>query len=149
RDAVAAAVAGFGPVDAVGHRVVHGGTDFVDPVRIDADVVARLRALTDLAPLHQPQSLAALAVVGSVLPGVPAVARFDTAFPAGMPAAAATYALPAEWRQRWGLRRYGFHGLSHAYAARRAAELLGRPVAELRTVSCHLGSGASLAAVAG
>jgi acetate kinase len=147
REAVAKAIAEAGMVDAVGHRIVHGGTDFLAPVLVDSGVVARLRALTDLAPLHQPQSLAALATVGEALPGVPAVACFDTAFHAGMPAAAATYALPAEWRKRWNLRRYGFHGLSHGYAARRAAELLDRPVGELRTVTCHIGSGASLAAV--
>jgi acetate kinase len=85
--------------------------------------------------------------VSEVLPDAPAVACFDTAFHAGMPAAASTYALPAEWRTRWGLRRYGFHGLSHAYAARRAAQLLGRRTEDLRVVTCHLGAGASLAAV--
>ena len=89
--------------------------------------MARLRALTDLAPLHQPKSLAALDVVSGILPEVPAVACFDTAFHATLPAAASTYALPAEWRKRWDLRRYGFHGLSHAYASRRATELLDRP----------------------
>ena len=136
-------------MDAVGHRIVHGGTEFVGPVLIGADVVARLRALTDLAPLHQPKSLAALDAVNQILPGVPAVACFDTAFHSGMPAAASTYALPLEWRKRWNLRRYGFHGLSHAYASRRAAALLGRRVEDLRVVTCHLGAGASLAAVEG
>jgi acetate kinase len=144
---VAGAVAGFGSIDAVGHRIVHGGTAFSGPVRIDAGVVARLEALTDLAPLHQPKSLAALAAVGSVLPDVPAVACFDTAFHATLPPSAATYALPGPWRRRWDLRRFGFHGLSHGYAARRAAELLGRPAHGLRLVTCHLGAGASLAAV--
>jgi acetate kinase len=144
---VAAAVAGFGPIDAVGHRIVHGGTRFTGPVRVDARVVATLEALTDLAPLHQPKSLAALAAVGSVLPDVPAVACFDTAFHATLSPAAATYALPAPWRQRWDLRRYGFHGLSHAYAAQRAAVLLDRSAQGLRLVTCHLGAGASLAAV--
>ncbi len=146
---VAAAVAGFGEITAIGHRIVHGGTAYSGPVRIDAAVEERLRALTDLAPLHQPKSLAALAAVSTALRDVPAVACFDTAFHAGMPAAATTYALPPEWRKRWDLRRYGFHGLSHAYAARRAAELVGRPTEELRIVSCHLGAGASLAAIAG
>ncbi len=144
---IAGAVAGFGPIDAVGHRVVHGGTRFTAPVRVDAAVVRALEALTDLAPLHQPKSLAALAAVASVLPDVPAVACFDTAFHATLPAAAATYALPAPWRQRWDLRRYGFHGLSHAYAAQRAAAMLGRSDQGLRLVTCHLGAGASLAAV--
>ena len=146
---VAAAVAGFGEITAIGHRIVHGGTAYSGPVRIDAAVEERLRALTDLAPLHQPKSLAALAAVSTALPNVPAVACFDTAFHADMPPAATTYALPPEWRKRWDLRRYGFHGLSHAYAARRAADLVGRRAEELRIVSCHLGAGASLAAIAG
>ncbi|HEY5100495.1 MAG TPA: acetate/propionate family kinase [Gaiellaceae bacterium] len=134
-------------IDAVGHRIVHGGTDFVEPVVIDDDVVRRLEALTDLAPLHQPKSLRGLELVGKALPGVPAVACFDTAFHAHIPAGAATYALPREWRERWNLRRFGFHGLSHAYASRRAADLAGVPVDGLRVVTCHLGAGASLAAV--
>ncbi len=131
--------------DAVGHRVVHGGTQFTGPVGIDAAVRRKLDDLTDLAPLHQPKSLAGIDAVQRVLPGLPAVACFDTAFHAGMPAAASVYALPPEWRKRWELRRYGFHGLSHAYATRRAGELTGRVPARL--VVCHLGSGASLAAV--
>ncbi len=135
------------PIDAVGHRIVHGGTAFSGPVVVDRSVEQRLRALTDLAPIHQPQSLAALDIVSAVLPTVPAVACFDTAFHAAMPAAAATYALPREWRRRWELRRYGFHGLSHAYASRRASDLLGRSPDGLRVVTCHLGAGASLAAV--
>jgi acetate kinase len=145
--AVADAIRGLGEVGAVGHRIVHGGTQFSKPVVIDAAVVTRLRALTDLAPLHQPKSLAALDVVSGVLPDVPAVACFDTAFHATLPAAASTYALPPEWRKRWDLRRYGFHGLSHAYASRRVCELLDRPAEGLRIVTCHLGAGASLAAI--
>jgi len=146
--ATAEAIRGLGPVDAIGHRIVHGGTQFARPVMLDAGVEAKLRALTDLAPLHQPKSLAAVEAVKAVLPDVPAVACFDTAFHATMPAAATTYALPPEWRKRWDLRRYGFHGLSHAYATRRATELLGRrSPAGLRLVTCHLGAGASLAAV--
>ncbi len=144
---LADAIRGMGAVDAVGHRIVHGGTEFSGPVRIDERVTARIVALTDLAPLHQPKSLAALAAVTAVLPDVPAVACFDTAFHATLPAAAFTYALPPEWRKRWDLRRYGFHGLSHAYASRRAAEVLGRTPDGLRIVTCHLGAGASLAAV--
>lgn len=142
---LAGALGELGPADAVGHRIVHGGRRFRGPVAVDEDVVAALRELTDLAPLHQPKSLAALEAVGAALPGVPAVACFDTAFHSALPEAAATYPLPAAWRERWGLRRYGFHGLSHAYAARRAAALLG-PAAG-RVVTCHLGAGASLAAV--
>ncbi len=144
---VAAAVRDLGPVAAVGHRIVHGGTAFSSPIRIDRSVIERLDRLTDLAPLHQPKSLAAYAAVDAVLPDVPAVACFDTAFHATLPAAASTYALPVEWRKRWDLRRFGFHGLSHAYAARRAAELLQRPAEGLRLVTCHLGAGASLAAI--
>jgi acetate kinase len=129
--------------DATGHRVVHGGVEFAEPVLVDDAVIAALTSLTDLAPLHQPKSLAALALVGRLLPDVPAVACFDTAFHATLPPAAATYALPAQWRQRWHLRKYGFHGLSHAYASRRARELGAGP----RLVTCHLGAGASLCAV--
>ena len=146
-DDVRAAIEGLGRVDAVGHRVVHGGIDFVEAVVIDDDVVSRLRALTDLAPLHQPRSLSGIEAVGAVLTDVTAVACFDTAFHASLPPAAATYALPREWRERWPIRRFGFHGLSHAYASRRAAELLGRKLEVLRIVTCHLGAVASLAAV--
>jgi acetate kinase len=138
-------IAGLPAVDAVGHRIVHGGEQFREPVLIDPHVEDDLRALSDLAPVHQVKSLAALDAVNHALPDVPAVACFDTAFHATMPAAAFTYALPAAWRERWGVRRYGFHGLSHAYASRRAGELLGQPPSRL--VTCHLGAGASLAAV--
>jgi acetate kinase len=134
-------------VDVVGHRVVHGGTEFAGPVVVDGGVEARIHALSSLAPLHQPRALAGIRAVRQVLPGTLEVAAFDTSFHATMPAAASTYALPAEWNRRWGLRRYGFHGLSHAYAARRAAEMLDRPPTGLRVVTCHLGSGASLCAV--
>jgi acetate kinase len=137
--ALDAVLAAMPAPDAVGHRVVHGGERFRSAVPIDDEVVAALRELTDLAPLHQPAALDGIAAVGRALPDVPAVACFDTAFHATLPAAAATYALPRAWRERFGLRRYGFHGLSHAYAARRA----NAP----RVVSCHLGAGASLAAV--
>ena len=142
-------LAGLPRVDAVGHRVVHGGAEFIAAVPIDAAVRQRLAGLADLAPLHQPRALAGIDAVQAALPDVPAVACFDTAFHATLPDAAAVYALPASWRRRWGLRRYGFHGLSHGYASRRAAELLDRPLAALRTVTCHLGAGASLCAVRG
>ncbi|TDD90815.1 acetate/propionate family kinase [Actinomadura rubrisoli] len=141
-------VAGMPEPDAVGVRFVHGGTGFTEPVVIDDAVRERLRGLADLAPLHQPASLHALEEITGVLPGVPAVACFDTAFHASLPDAAATYALPAEWRERFGLRRFGFHGLSFSYAVRRTGEILGADPAALRMVVCHLGSGASLAAVA-
>jgi len=140
------ALEGWRP-DVAAHRVVHGGRRFRAAVRVDDQVRRELEDLTELAPLHQPKSLAALDAVSRALPEAPAVACFDTAFHATLPAAAATYALPASLRERFGLRRYGFHGLSHAYASRRAAELLERPAAGLRVVTCHLGAGASLAAV--
>jgi acetate kinase len=133
----------------VGHRVVHGGSRFSQAVLIDDGVVDAIGQLTDLAPLHQPRALAGIAAALRALPDTPAVACFDTAFHARMPLAAARYALPAAWTQRFGLRRFGFHGLSHAYAARRAAQLLDRRVSQLRMVTCHLGAGASLAAVQG
>ncbi len=178
--AVKKTVSDNGPVDAVGHRVVHGGTEFTAPVLIDGRVLQRLELLSDLAPLHQPKSLRALRMVSQILVNVPAVACFDTAFHSTIPAAAATYALPAEWRERWDLRRFGFHGLSHSYASKRASEMMragdvagagrveeqvlrpaspatpgspaspaspARPAGALRVVTCHLGSGASLAAV--
>jgi len=135
-------------VDAVGHRVVHGGPNFDGPVLIDQTFRRRLNDLIELAPLHQPAALAGIdAVACAGLEERPNVACFDTSFHANLPVAAATYALPAAWRAHWPIRRYGFHGLSHAYASRRAAELIGRPAEELRQVICHLGSGASLCAV--
>lgn len=133
-------------VDAVGHRIVHGGARFVGPVRLDKQVRDEIAGLAELAPLHQPRGVAGIDAVDAILPGVPAVACFDTAFHHHLPAAAATYALPRQWNERWGLRRYGFHGLSHAHIARRVTELVGPGQ---RIVSCHLGSGASLAAIDG
>ncbi|QSR30613.1 acetate kinase [Nocardioides sp. S5] len=133
-------------ISAVGHRVVHGGPRFAGPVVLDPEVVEYLASITDLAPLHQPRAVAGIREVSRLL-DVPEVAAFDTAFHATLSPAARTYALPREWNHRWHLRRYGFHGLSHAWAVRRAANLVGRPLDELRIVSCHLGAGASLAAV--
>ncbi len=144
-----AAILAEGPVDAAGHRVVHGGPDFTSPTLIDPAVEDELERLADLAPLHNPPAVAAIRALEDLEPGLPTIACFDTAFHATMPAAASTYAVPAAWRERWPLHRYGFHGLSHAYASRRAADLLGRPLAELRIVTAHLGAGASLCAVAG
>lgn len=146
-DQLAAALERLDGADAVAHRIVHGGTRFTGPVRLDPAVERELRALTPLAPLHQPAALDALDAVTRARPDLPAIACFDTAFHVGLPPAAATYALPREWRERHGLRRFGFHGLSHAYTARRAAELLGG--GDPRVVTCHLGAGASLAAVRG
>jgi acetate kinase len=141
-----AELAGESGVDAAGHRVVHGGPDFTAPVVVDDKVRAALESLVDLAPLHLPASLAGLDAVRAALPSVPSVACFDTAFHATMPPEATTYALPASWREM-GVRRYGFHGLSHAYSARRVASVLGVEPDGLRLVSCHLGAGASLCAV--
>jgi acetate kinase len=140
----AALEAGLGEADIVAHRIVHGGERFRAAVLIDGGVKRELRALTELAPLHQPKSLAALDAVSARLPGLPSVACFDTAFHATLPPAAATYALPQAWRERWRLRRYGFHGLSHASVARRIG---ARQPGPLRIVSCHLGAGASLCAI--
>jgi acetate kinase len=147
RDLRKALDGGLGDADVVGHRIVHGGERFREAVLIDPEVEAALRELVDLAPLHQPKSLAALDAVSTALPGVPAVACFDTAFHATLPVAAHTYALPAEWRERWHIRRYGFHGLSHAWIARRAPGVLGLPGSGLRIISCHLGAGASVCAI--
>jgi acetate kinase len=144
---MAASIGQLGDVDAIGHRIVHGGSRFLQAVKIDAGVIAGLRELVDLAPLHQARSLEALDVVSRFRPDCPAVACFDTAFHATIPMGAANYALPRSWREQWGLRRFGFHGLSHAYASRRAADLLGLSLDGLRIVTCHLGAGASLAAV--
>jgi acetate kinase len=140
-EAVAAALAELPePPEVVGHRIVHGGDRFREAVVIDDEVETALQELSVLAPLHQPKSLAALAAVRQALTEVPEVACFDTAFHATIPRAAATYALPREWRERHGVRRFGFHGLSHAHASRAAGDAR-------RVVTCHLGAGASLCAV--
>jgi acetate kinase len=133
--------------EAVGHRVVHGGPRHRASVRVDDEVIGYLDSIADLAPLHNPRAVAAIRALGQLLPQTPAVAAFDTSFHATIPVEAATYALPREWNHTYGLRRYGFHGLSHAYAVRRGAEIIGRDLADLRVVSCHLGAGASLCAV--
>ena len=134
---------------AVGHRVVHGGERFRNSTPVDSDLEAVLDELAELAPLHNPAAVVSIRALARGRPDLPAVACFDTAFHATLPPSAATYALPEEWRQRWPLRRYGFHGLSHAWVARRVRELAAEPGRDLRIVSCHLGAGASLAAIAG
>ena len=121
----------MGDVEAVGHRVVHGGPRYPASVRVDAELIRYLVTITDLAPLHLPASLAGITAVRNILPRLPEVACFDTAFHSQMPEAASTYAIPLEWRERFGVRRYGFHGFSHAYASRRAAQMLRRPRAKL------------------
>lgn len=130
---------------AVGHRVVHGGTRFTRAVVVDAGVRAEIDALVPLAPLHQPANLAGIDAATHLFPGIPQIAVFDTAFHASIPAAATTYAVPAEWRERYAVRRYGFHGTSHRWVSARAADLLGRP--DARLVVLHLGNGASACAV--
>lgn len=140
-------VAEVDDIEAIGHRIVHGGPRLTESVPIDEDVLAYLDSIEDLAPLHNPRAVAGIRAVRQLLPAIPDVACFDTTFHTHLPAAARTYALPKEWNARWDLRRYGFHGLSHAYAVRRAAELVDRDLSDLRVVSCHLGAGASLAAV--
>ena len=132
-------------VAAVGHRVVHGG-QLVEPTLIDDDVRAAIEQLTRIAPLHNAPALAAIDDARTVLPRLPHVAVFDTAFHAGMPPVAATYAVPRMWREEWGIRRYGFHGLSVEWSTQRAAELLGAEDAR-RLVVCHLGGGSSVTAV--
>jgi acetate kinase len=140
--------AGAGGVDVAGHRVVHGGRHFTSAVLVDAGVRDRLSNLNELAPLHNPFALAGIDAVARLLPRVPSVTCFDTAFHADLPASAATYAIPHDWRVRWGIRRYGFHGLSCAYASRQASAILGQAPERLRLVVCHLGGGASVTAVA-
>ena len=146
---VEAAIATMGAFDAVGHRVVHGGRRYLEPARIDAPLRSGLEALTPLAPRHQPAALRAIDIVTALAPEVRSVACFDTAFHATLPAVATTYAIPRRWREALGVRKYGFHGLAHAWTSRRASELLGTTNEPARIVTCHLGAGASLAAVVG
>jgi acetate kinase len=138
-----------GALDVVGHRVVHGGSLFTSAVLVDADVREALDGLNELAPLHNPAALAGIDAATRLLVGVPQVACFDTAFHASLPPAATTYAIPEDWVARWGIRRYGFHGISCAWASRQAAALLGQPVDRLRLVICHLGAGASATGLIG
>ncbi|HEY7126983.1 MAG TPA: acetate kinase [Ktedonobacterales bacterium] len=134
-------------IQAVGHRVVHGGEHYRQSVLIDEKVKQTIADLADLAPLHNPAALQGIEAAQAALPGVPQVAVFDTAFHATIPPANAHYALPYQWYSDWGIRRYGFHGISHAYSAGRAAELLNRPPEALRLVTCHLGNGCSITAI--
>ncbi len=154
--AVAAVVGMFdehGPslegVIAVGHRTVHGGDTFQQSVRIDDKVIAKLHELSELAPLHNPPAIAGIEAAMRVLPDVPHVAIFDTAFFSTLPAAAYTYALDREVMHEYGIRKYGFHGTSHQYVSQQAAEFLDRPLEDLKTIVCHLGNGASISAVDG
>jgi acetate kinase len=132
-----------------GHRVVHGGERFTSSIRVDDAVIAALRPFSHLAPLHNPANIAGIEAVRAVLPDLPQVAVFDTAFHQTMPPRAFRYAVPEEWYTRHGVRRYGFHGISHRFVSEQAASLLGRPPSELRLVTAHLGNGCSATAVRG
>jgi len=136
-------------VRAVGHRVVHGGVLYLESVEIDDEVATALEGLAGLAPLHNPPAIATIARARELLPNAPHVAVFDTAFFAELPPRAHVYPLPYEWHTDWGVRRFGFHGISHAYCAGRAHELIGTPGQDVRIVVCHLGQGCSASAVAG
>ena len=136
-------------INGVGHRVVHGGERFSESVLITDEVIQEIKEVSDLAPLHNPANLTGINAFREVLPNVPHVAVFDTAFHQSMPEQSYLYSLPYEYYEDYGIRKYGFHGTSHKYVSERAAEMLGRPVEELRLLSCHLGNGASIAAIEG
>ncbi|MGJ7912831.1 acetate kinase [Neobacillus sp. LXY-1] len=136
-------------IEGVGHRVVHGGEKFNDSVLITEEVLKEIEELSDLAPLHNPANITGIKAFKQALPNVPAIAVFDTAFHQTMPESSFLYSLPYEYYQKYGIRKYGFHGTSHKYVSQRAAEMLGRPLDQLRLISCHLGNGASIAAIQG
>jgi acetate kinase len=136
-------------IEGIGHRVVHGGEEFSDSVMITEEVLRKIEELSELAPLHNPANLTGIRAFQQVLPNVPAVAVFDTAFHQTMPENSFLYSLPYNYYKEYGIRKYGFHGTSHKYVSQRAAEMLGRPVEHLRLISCHLGNGASIAAIEG
>lgn len=134
-------------INAVGHRVVHGGERFSDSVKITDEVIRIIDEVSELAPLHNPANLTGINAFKRILPEVPMVAVFDTAFHQTMPASSYLYSLPYEYYENYGIRKYGFHGTSHKYVSERAAELIGIPVENLRLISCHLGNGASVTAI--
>ena len=136
-------------IDAVGHRVVHGGEKFAKSVLITEEVMAAIEECNPLAPLHNPANIIGIKACQALMPGTPMVAVFDTAFHQTMPPVAYTYALPYEYYEKDKVRRYGFHGTSHKYVAQRAAAMLGKPIEELKLISCHLGNGSSVTAVDG
>ena len=142
-------VASMSEIDAVGHRVVHGGEKFAESVVITDEVMNAIYECNPLAPLHNPANLIGIRACQEKMPGVPNVAVFDTAFHQTMPPKAFTYAIPYEYYQKDKMRRYGFHGTSHRYVSQRCAEILGKPIEELKIVSCHLGNGSSITAVDG
>jgi len=134
-------------IDAVGHRVVHGGEKFTDSILITKDLMGELRNLIELAPLHNPHNIRGINACQKILPDVPEVAVFDTAFHHKMPDYAYIYGIPYILYKRYGIRRYGFHGMSHRYVAERAADMLGKPLSELKIITAHLGNGASITAI--
>ena len=134
-------------IDAVGHRVVHGGEKFSRSVLITDEVKDMIRECYGIAPLHNPVNMAGIEAIEAVLPGVPQVAVFDTAFHSTMPPKSYLYGLPYEYYEKYGVRRYGFHGTSHKFVAEKAAKMIGRDWNDLKIISCHLGSGASIAAI--
>jgi acetate kinase len=139
----------FDEIDAVGHRVVHGGEKFHDSMLITQEVIKGVEDCIDLAPLHNPPNLKGIYAIQSLLPKVPQVATFDTAFHQTMPDYAYMYAIPYSLYKKYGLRRYGFHGSSHRYVAKRACEILGKKAEDLKLITCHLGNGASMTAIKG
>ena len=136
-------------IGGIGHRVVHGGEKFNDSVLLTEEILQEIEELNDLAPLHNPANIVGIRAFQEVLPNVPAVAVFDTAFHQTMPEESFLYSLPYDYYKKYGIRKYGFHGTSHKYVTERAAAMLGRPIEQLRLISCHLGNGASIAAVEG
>jgi len=140
-------LSGVGEIDAVGHRVVHGGEKFTGSVLITDEVLEAIRACADLAPLHNPPNILGIEACQELIPGVPQVAVFDTAFHGTLPEYAYIYAIPYEYYEKYRIRRYGFHGTSHRYVAERAAKMMGRPLEELRLITCHMGSGVSFTAI--
>ncbi|WP_067727529.1 acetate kinase [Oceanobacillus damuensis] len=137
----------FDEIDAVGHRVVHGGEYFSDSVLITDDVIAKIEQTSELAPLHNPANLTGIHAFKEILPNVPMVAVFDTAFHQSMPESSYLYSLPRKYYEEYGIRKYGFHGTSHKYVSERASELMGVPLDNLRLISCHIGNGASVTAI--
>ncbi|QTD41423.1 acetate kinase [Sporosarcina sp. Te-1] len=142
-------IASYDEIDGIGHRVVHGGELFAESVVIDDQVIREIDKLSKFAPLHNPANIVGIVEFKKALPDVPAVAVFDTAFHQTMPESSYLYPLPYEYYKKYGIRKYGFHGTSHQYVTERAAKLLNRPLADTRFISCHLGNGASIAAVKG
>lgn len=136
-------------IDAVGHRVVHGGEKFSGSVLITDDVIAAMKECIPLAPLHNPAGITGIEACQKALPGVPMVGVFDTAFHQTLPEKAYMYAIPYEYYEKYGIRKYGFHGTSHKFVSQRVAEVMNKPIEDLKIISCHLGQGASLCAVDG